>query len=44
VSIVTLVAGGLLALGGVALMITAPSAPPKSARLRCTFGGCAGVF
>lgn len=44
VSIVSLVAGGVFALGGVALMITAPSAPSRSAHIRCTFGGCAGTF
>ncbi len=48
VSIVSLVAGGVFALGGVALMVTAPSSSggerPKSTAIRCTFGGCAGTF
>jgi len=44
VSIVSLVAGGVFALGGTALMVTAPSAEKKNAWLSCTFGGCAGTF
>lgn len=47
VSIVSLVAGGVFAVGGLALMVTAPSAPAKSASFRtiqCTFAGCAGTF
>lgn len=47
VSIVSLVAGGVFAIGGVALMVTAPSAPAKSASFRtiqCSFAGCAGTF
>jgi hypothetical protein len=47
VSIVSLVAGGVFAIGGIALMVTAPSAPSKSASFRsleCSFGGCRGTF
>lgn len=45
VSVVSLVAGGVFALGGVALMVTAPSAGRgKTTAIRCTFGGCAGTF
>lgn len=47
VSIISLVAGGVFAIGGVALMVTAPSAPAKSASFRtiqCSFAGCAGTF
>jgi hypothetical protein len=47
VSIVSLVAGGVFAVGGLALMLTAPSAPSKSASfrsIRCGVGGCAGTF
>lgn len=48
VSIVSLVAGGVFAIGGVVLMVTAPSAPAaKSASFRtihCSFAGCAGTF
>lgn len=45
VSIVSLVAGGVFALGGVALMVTAPSGDrAKSTAIRCSFGGCAGTF
>jgi hypothetical protein len=47
VSIVSLIAGGVFAIGGVALMVTAPSGPAKSASFRtihCSFDGCAGTF
>jgi hypothetical protein len=47
VSIVALVGGAVLAVGGVALLLAAPTAPAKSASFRtiqCSFAGCAGSF
>jgi hypothetical protein len=47
VSIVSLVAGGVFAVGGIALMVTAPSTPAKAASFRsleCSFAGCRGRF
>jgi hypothetical protein len=47
VSVVSFIAGGVLALGGIALMATAPSSSPSSSRrasIQCSFGGCFGRF
>lgn len=50
VSIISLVGGGVFALGGIALMWTAPSAPSAPAKsasfrtIQCSFAGCAGTF